>query len=717
MSNKENTQDFSLEDILKEFGTDPAESGDALSDGDMAELAEEVGMSLDALTSPVEIPPIEVPPAEAAEEAPAEVSVSEDEPSREPADDTIRLDDLSDLAVVAHVQEDVPAEDIPEAVSDDTVRLDTLPGPLTGDAEAPAEEAGESTGPVEQQLDEEIIAPPPIVLHPRSRLRELKKKLVAGPEKRYYELSEIGTGRVQAAILINLIIVALCIAGTAMYAMGMIPENRLKLMVFSQVLAMMISALLGCYLLLDTLGELLKGKFTLNTLLFITLIACLVDAVFCLQEQRVPCCAAFCLEMTMALWNRSLKRQTEMGQMDTMRKAVRLDSVVKVDDYFEGRPGILRDQGQVEHFMDNYQAPSGPEKVQNLFAFLSLLVCIAIAVLCGVRHGISLACQIFATSLLVAVPASFFVSLSRPMATLERRLHMVGTVLCGWQGVKGLCGAATIPLRDEDLFPTGASKLNGVKFYGDRTPDEIIAYAAALIQAHDSGLSPVFSQLLKSRNGIVYPVENLQNYGDAGIGGEIQGEPVLMGTLNFLQGMGVDIPNGTMVNQAIYCAIDGQFCAVFAITYTKMKSAAAGLVTLCGQRKVTPVLACGDFMINESFLRSKFGINTRRIAFPSWEVRRELRHCRPDPEATAYALTTQESLTSVAYAVSGARAVRTASRVGLVIHMIGGILGMLIMAALAYLGSAELLTPLNVLLYQLVWTIPGMLVTEWTRAV
>lgn len=540
---------------------------------------------------------------------------------------------------------------------------------------------------------------------------------MAGPEKRYYELSEIGTGRVQAAILINLIIVALCIAGTAMYAMGMIPENRLKLMVFSQVLAMMISALLGCYLLLDTLGELLKGKFTLNTLLFITLIACLVDAVFCLQEQRVPCCAAFCLEMTMALWNRSLKRQTEMGQMDTMRKAVRLDSVVKVDDYFEGRPGILRDQGQVEHFMDNYQAPSGPEKVQNLFAFLSLLVCIAIAVLCGVRHGISLACQIFATSLLVAVPASFFVSLSRPMATLERRLHMVGTVLCGWQGVKGLCGAATIPLRDEDLFPTGASKLNGVKFYGDRTPDEIIAYAAALIQAHDSGLSPVFSQLLKSRNGIVYPVENLQNYGDAGIGGEIQGEPVLMGTLNFLQGMGVDIPNGTMVNQAIYCAIDGQFCAVFAITYTKMKSAAAGLVTLCGQRKVTPVLACGDFMINESFLRSKFGINTRRIAFPSWEVRRELRHCRPDPEATAYALTTQESLTSVAYAVSGARAVRTASRVGLVIHMIGGILGMLIMAALAYLGSAELLTPLNVLLYQLVWTIPGMLVTEWTRAV
>ena len=263
----------------------------------------------------------------------------------------------------------------------------------------------------------------------------------------------------------------------------------------------------------------------------------------------------------------------------------------------------------------------------------------------------------------------------------------------------------------------GASKLNGVKFYGDRTPEEVIAYAGALIRAHGSGLSPVFAQLLKSRNCIEYPAENLQNYGDGGFGGEVQGEPVLMGTLNFLQSMGVEIPDGTMVNQAIYCAIDGQLSAVFAIAYAKMKSAAAGLVTLSGYRRLTPVLLSGDFMINESFLRSKFGINTRRIAFPSWEVRKELRQVHPNAEAKAYALTTQESLASLAYAVTGSRAVRTASRAGLVIHMIGGIVGMLTMAALAYLGSAHLLAPVNVLLYQLVWMIPGLLITEWTRSV
>ena len=45
------------------------------------------------------------------------------------------------------------------------------------------------------------------------------------------------------------------------------------------------------------------------------------------------------------------------------------------------------------------------------------------------------------------------------------------------------------------------------------------------------------------------------------------------------------------------------------------------------------------------------------------------------------------------------------------------LLGMLIMAALAVLGTATLLTPIHILLYQLVWCIPGVIVTFWTRAI
>ena len=678
MDNKENTQGFSLEDILREFSDNPEEVQAMEDTGSITEAV----AALKAETEAVEAAMAEVEAAIA--EAEAVVEALQPEPIPE--------------APVAPVAE----QSHPEP---DTCETPEIPE----ESEAPEEP--------EAPAEPEPPRPRPVLLRPRSRVQLLKKEIVAGPEKRYYELTEIGLGRVQIATLVSFLLVALCACATGMFAADLVPDNRMRLMIFSQVLTLLLSALLGCYVLMDGIADLLKLKFTANSMLFFTFLACCADAVFCLQEVRVPCCAAFALEMGMALRNRYLRRFTELGQMDTLRKAVRLDSVVKVPDYYEGRPGFVRGEGQVADFMDNYQVPTGPEKAQNAFAFIALVVCCGISIFTAIRHSISLGVQIFAISLLAAFPATFFIALSRPEAILEKRLHMVGTVLCGWQGVKGLAGSAVFPLRDRDLFPNGATKLNGVKFYGDRDPDTTVAYAAALMTAEQAGLAPVFAQLLKSRDGIEYDVENFIDYPNGGIGGEVCQEPVLMGSLNFLQSMGVEIPDGTMVNQAVYCAIDGQLCAVFAISYAKMKSAAAGLVTLCGYRRITPVVICGDFMVDESFLRSKFGVNTRRFAFPDRKLRRELRACQPDEETIALALTIQDSLSSTAYAVTGARALRTACKLGLIVHMIAGIIGLLIMAALAILGSAELLTPFNVLMYQLVWTSPGLLLSSWTTAV
>ena len=700
MENKDEIQELSLDDILTEFQDGTQEEAENVELGEELTSLLETLPSVEQMRSTAEQAAQDAAEAEKALEA--RLAATEIPVTSEP---TQRLETLDELH--PNLGRIAPANEVTDDQTQRLVTPETESTPVLEKA-APQESDG---------FDVDFIAPPPIPFVPRSRLRELKKKLVAGPEKRYYDLSEIGVGRLQIAMMLNLLIVAGSAAVAALFAMDMIPDNRLRLVIFSQVLAMLMSALLGSHQMTDGLAELAKGRFTINTLVSFTFLVCCVDAVFCFAELRIPCCAAFSLEMAMALWARYQERSTEMSQMDTMRKATRLNSLVKTEGFYEGKPGILRGDGQVEDFMDNYNVPSGPRKAQSIYSFIALMLCSGIAVLAGIRHGVSMAFQIFSTSLLVAVPASFFVTLTRPAAVLERRLHMVGTVLCGWQGVKGLCGKLVFPLTDEDLFPRGATKLNGVKFYGDRDPDEAISYSTALMCAAGGNLEPVFCQLAESRNCKSYTAENVQSYPNGGIGGEVEGESVLLGSLSFLKDMGVEIPEGTMVTQAVYAAIDGQLCAVFAITYSRMRSAAAGLVSLCASRKVVPVMTCGDFMLTESFLRSKFRARTRRLVFPSREERRELLQFTPEEGSVSLALTTRDELVSAAYAVSGARALRTASRLGVAIHMVGGILGMVIMLALAYLGSTQLLTPSHILLYQLVWMVPGLLITEWTRTV
>ena len=680
--------DLDLEDILKEFGD--VQDSESVTEETADETQEE-----------------------RMEELPAQ------EQTEQPAvpGDTIRLDDLA--------QVNRPENTVKNAVvTAETVRLYPIMQEGTEEAsvaEDPAveEPATEKTAEEEPAQMEEPEPPraAPIVFDPRAKLRELKRKLVAGPERRYYELSEVGVGKLQMAMFLCLVVVAVSAGVGVMYNLEMIPENRMRLMVFGQVLAMLLGALMGSYQMLDGLASFLKGKFTANTLLCFTFLACCADSVFCLQELRVPICAAFTLEVMMSLWATYHQRTTEMGMMDTMRKAIRLHSVVKCPDFYEGQNAVLRGEGQVEDFMDHYQNTTGPEKVQNIYALVALIVSAAVAVAAGILHGVSMGVQIFSTTLLVAMPASFFIALTRPMAVLERRLHDLGTVLCGWKGVVGLSEKCMYPLNDADLFPTGSIKMNGVKFYGDRNPETVLAYAAALMRVNGGSLAPIFEQLLTSRNGVRFTAENVQFYGNGGIGGEINGEPVLMGTLEFLKDMGAEIPDGTMVKQAVYVSVDGELSGLFALTYNRIRQVASGMTTLCSSRRIRPVIIAKDFILTAGFLKEMFGLRPRRTAFPNRADSLALEAKQADPAAPAMALTTQDNLAAVAYAITGSRALRTASRLGLIVHMTGGILGILIMAALAVLGTTALLTPANILMYQLVWMIPGLIVTCWTRTI
>lgn len=635
-------------------------------------------------------------------------------PAQKPAQnvthDTVRLDDITRAVKVQTQASDATIRFTPVGYEEEQPQIILPQQPQTEPYSAEWE-------PEYEQPMGDYVPLEPIVFRPKSRLHELKKKLVAGPEKRYYELSELGLGKLQLAIIANGIVAILSSISIGFYAMGAIPDERMRLLVFGQFLALLLSALFGSYQLMEGVSDLLKRRFSPNTLLLFSLVACVADGVLCLKQVRIPCCAPFSLNVTMSLWAAYQRRNTELGQMDTLRKAIRLDSVVLQDDYYEGRPGFLRGQGQVEDFMDSYRELSTPEKTLNIYSLVALFVAVGIGVLAAARKDLISGLQFFGAALLVAIPATAYITVSRPMAILERRLHKLGTVLCGWRGVQGLSEKAVFPLSDADLFPGASAKLNGLKFYGSRNPDQVVAYGAAVIIADGGGMVPLFTQLLESRNGYHYEVETLRSYPNGGIGGIVNGEAVLVGSLSFMNEMGVDMPEGAKVNRAVYVAVDGVMNGVFAFTYGKMKSAAVGLTTLCSFRNVTPVLTANDFMLTNEFIRKKFGVNTKRIIFPDRKVRQQLAEMAVDEENEVLAMTTREGLAGVAYAVTGARAVRTASVLGVTVHMLAGILGLLTMLVLTIVDAGYLLTPGNLLLFELAWMIPGLLITEWTRSI
>ena len=622
--------DFSLDDILKEFGSGasgaetpavPAEEAPRTPGEEGTEAAEKpTGEATASGDAPVEDfssdfwksllsePAGEAAPAAEPEEA--SEPEAEDEDVRIFPDKKAKKQDAQDLN--ATVRFTPVGTHQAEEVTGSTQRLDTAavvaavaakaPKASKGDTQvfAPITEeqataaASEGAEPFsagwEPKYEEpmgEYVPPEPIVFRPRSRLRELKKKLVAGPERRYYALAEEGLGKYQISMFLGSLVVILAVAAVCLYQMDMVQEDRMRLLVFGEMFAMLLAGLLGSGRLLDGLASVFKGKFTLDSLLCMTFVVCIVDALFCLQEVRVPFCAAFCLEVVFAQWAEYERRNTEMGMMDTMRKATRLNRVAKAPDCYEGRPGFYVEDGEVEDFMDRYNEPTRPEKAMNVYALIAFLLSGAVGLVAGLRGGVSAGFRVWSAAILMAAPASAFISQTRPMAVLERRMHKLGVVLCGWQDVKAACGNAVVPLTDSDLFPAGSVKVNGVKFYSQRDPDQTVSYATALIEASGMGIADLFTQLRESRYGRHYVADNFRYYENGGIGGEVCGEPVLVGSLTFLQEMGVEMPEGAKVSQAVYVAVDGELCGVFAMAFGKLKGVSAGLGTLCGYRKLT----------------------------------------------------------------------------------------------------------------------------------
>lgn len=693
-------QELNLEDIIREFSDseEPREIVPEQEETDAApERSDETDEEITEERSPAE------------EEEPSQETEEPAQGTEEPAQET----------------ETAP-------VTGDTIRMDVIRSEILEKAKTsvrgaqpiPEEEPEEKVEPFSEQWEPEYeqpmgeyVPPQPIVFRPRSKLRELKRQLVEGPEKQYYAIVDKGLGRLQAAIFISVLVVLFSAGATALYALHLVPENRMRLMVFGQFFAMLVSSLLGSYQLIEGVSDLCKKHFSRNTLLVFTLLACTVDGIFCLRGLRVPCCAAFCLEMTMSLWSTYQRRVTQMGQLDSMRKATRLDSLGEKTDYFEGKSGLLRGEGKVADFMDTYQELPKPEKTLDLYALIALCACVAVAVAAGVLHGVSAAFQVLSAALLASVPATVFITVTRPFAVLEKKLHALGTVLCGWQSVEKLRKKQIFPLRHNDLFPAGSVKMNGVKFFGSREPDQIVAYCTAVIVASGSGLAPLFEQVLDSRNGNHYEAGQLQFYEDGAIGGVVEDETVLVGSLQALRALGMSIPEGLRVTQALCIAIDGDLCGLFALNYDKTVSATAGLTTLTGYRGLTPQLICRDILLTEDFIQRQFGVRTKRLSIPSFEARMELENQTLPEEERALLLTTAEGLAPAAYGVTGARTLYSASRMGVIVHMIGGIVGLGAVLTLVILGALDLITPTNMFLYQLVWMIPGFLITEWTRTI
>ena len=133
------------------------------------------------------------------------------------------------------------------------------------------------------------------------------------------------------------------------------------------------------------------------------------------------------------------------------------------------------------------------------------------------------------------------------------------------------------------------------------------------------------------------------------------------------------------------------------------------------REKIGPVRATRDFNLIPAMLHQRFKLAADKMDFPPVERRRELSDPEQPHSDVLTALLCREGLFPFAEAVTAAKRLRWATRLGAIICCAGSLLGLLLAAYLTSVSAYSSLSPLNLLVFMLTWLFPVWFLSGWVH--
>ena len=470
-------------------------------------------------------------------------------------------------------------------------------------------------------------------------------------------------------------------------------------------LGLLIASLLFSFeVLLQGIRDLLCLRISLYTLASAAAVLCVIDSFKVALSGGVSYCAPVCLILFCLFRSLLLHRSAMFVTLRTVCSFDKPMGLFHVPELLRNADGLRRDTGSIEDFMRQIEQPDISKHLFCIYSTVLLPLTLALALLLTSHNSLGFL-RNWMLLLLGAIPCWAMLSSSRPLAALAKRLSTFGGALCGWHSARVFGGRHTIILRDADLFPQSHITSNGMKLYGSYAANRVISYALAALETADSPLVPLFETLLQSQYGKHLHASSCRYYNNGGIGAEIASDIVLVGSLSFMRSMGVHMPNGTRVRLAVYISINGELAGIFAIKYKPSASTRIGLRAVLSNPCFSVILATRDFLITPELLAAKYELPTARLIFPAFSERIRLSETNTSNVNEQGALIAKDTFGAFAATVAAGRTLRSATQFISGLSLFVGTLGTLLCTLLLLWNSAATASAFHIATFQLLWAV------------
>ena len=414
-----------------------------------------------------------------------------------------------------------------------------------------------------------------------------------------------------------------------------------------------------------------------------------------------------------SLWGSKMRVKVGYRSLRSCSRLKQVKTLTTLPEKFDG--DVMYALTKTTNQQGFYQTLTETDAAASLMRWYAPIVLVAslfLAIYCG-YSSTEAAPFLWCWSLILSLAPALGMSIAAvlPLTRVAKRMYRNGVLLGGGKSLARLGARSFVLLTDDDIFPGEAITINGYKLMDPEKKELALSAAASILDAAHTALAKPFVRIASDSFAPIRPVKDLVFSDAGGMTGMIDGHHVMVGTASFVQRAWVKIPPDIKLRTAVFCVVDSELLAIFAVKYQVTPKADYAL-NLLEDNGYMPVIATRDFNVTASFIQSRFGISSADVVYPPADLRVSLSDPALELESSGL-IFTYGGGDAMAEVLISCRRYRSATRLSLVFSLISSLIGLGLGTLMTFFGWAEVATPVNLLIYYLLWAVPPFVFAGW----
>ncbi|MDE5605095.1 MAG: hypothetical protein K2I73_05880 [Eubacterium sp.] len=330
--------------------------------------------------------------------------------------------------------------------------------------------------------------------------------------------------------------------------------------------------------------------------------------------------------------------------------------------------------------------------------------------------------NVAAAGVVISCPVVSLLATNYSLLGISRSLTKKGAVVNGFEGAHVAHKSNALVMEASDLFGNHSCDLHGIRLFNKTKVDDALLLTAAVIMKTKSPLKHVFDDVIVGKQAILPEVDTVIYEDKMGTSAWIYQKKVLVGNRDLLIRHGISVPKEDYENKyatngrkALYLAVAGKIAAMFVVSYSADSALKKELKKL-EKSGITILLKSCDPYINEESIMEIFGLPegfVRVLTASNARVFEKYSDIVVE-KSPAYVVHNGSALGFISAVRGSENLISTESMLSVLVAF-GSAIGFGIVALLGVLSGINQLNVLNVIIFQLVWSIFVLIISKIRR--